>query len=646
MRRARKLRDAQRPIPAMLPAPMAMSLTTTGPRLLRPLLIALAVVGTAAACAIAFYQPVRMYYAGLMRVNDYGIYTNFLWNSAHGELFRYLVNMSYLEVHLSYTLLLLAPLFRVWDHPFLLTFLQSALLAGGTGIMALLARRQGLGLLPASGLLLLFAGYPMIQRVVLCDFHGVCLYFVLIPWLYHAARYRRRLAWLPLLLILGLREEAGLAVAPMLAWIAARDRWRAGWIMAAAAVGYTAFACLFLYEYLHGFSLAEMPRRGHYFDPSASLASHDLDGLWRRAQAIFWLYLPGLPWLRRGRAALPILLFPLLALLPLLFSLDPRVHGLAVQYPAIVQVSVWMGLLEALRGEAPLAPRRAMAIQATLLGVVAFATGVLGTGVERDRYAGWRPDPEGVHAEWVAGLIPRDGRLLTTSAICGYCANRRDLYVLPRSGPPPEHVDHIFVHLSDLAEARELQPYLQDDAFGVRYFDFEYVILSRGASHEQTPFVRDLVRHPDRILMCYRMQPRSAENVPDPQCGWARYWPGLAQASPTNAFAAGLSVKLPAGRYLVCVRYRTDPQEVILPAAKRGVLELHLDADRDTVVAQPLEPGPGSGDYFEMVYALDLPEPAKVKPVALGGAARLWLDTIAFVERPAELPARPRPDGP
>ena len=627
----------------MLAALMSHAPATPPPRVLKPLLAALALCGLAAALLVAFYEPVRMYYAGLMRVNDYGIYTNFLWNSAHGELFRYLVTMSYLQVHLSYTLLLLAPLFRLWDHPFLLTFLQSAMLAGGTGIMALLVRRQGLGLLPGSALLLLFAGYPMIQQVVLCDFHGVCLYFVLIPWLYHAARYQRRLAWLPLVLVLGLREDAGLTVAPMLAWIAARDRWRTGWVLAAAAAGYTAFACLFLYEHLHGFSLAEMPRRGHYFDPSASLASHDFDGLLRRAQALFWLYLPALPWLRRGRAALPIFLFPILALLPLLLSLDPRVHGLAVQYPAIVQVLVWMGILEALRSEAPLTPPRALALQSLLLGIVAAATAALGTGVTRHPYAGWKPDPAGVHAEWVASLIPRDGRLLTTSSICGYCANRRDLYVLPRSGPPPEHVDHVFAHLTDLADARELQPFLEDDAFGVRYFDFEYVILSRGAEHEQTPFVRDLVRHPDRILMFYRMPPKSAQTVPDPQCGWARHWPGLEHAFPTNVFAAGLSVKLPAGRYLACVRYRTDPREVTLPAAKRGAIELHVFSEGEKVIALPLEPGPGSGDYFEMVCALDLPAPAKVKPVALGGAARLWLDNIAFVERqePAEKePAR------
>ena len=73
-------------------------------------LIALAALGTLLALAVACWAPLCMYHAGRMRVNDYGIYTNALWNTAFGEPFRYLVHQSYLAVHLSFTLALLAPL--------------------------------------------------------------------------------------------------------------------------------------------------------------------------------------------------------------------------------------------------------------------------------------------------------------------------------------------------------------------------------------------------------------------------------------------------------------------------------------------------------------------------------------------------------
>jgi uncharacterized membrane protein len=69
---------------------------------------------------------------GKMALHDYGIYFNMLWNTAHGDWFTYLTDQSYLRTHLSFSLVLLAPLFRLWDDPLLLTVIQwCCLLIGG-----------------------------------------------------------------------------------------------------------------------------------------------------------------------------------------------------------------------------------------------------------------------------------------------------------------------------------------------------------------------------------------------------------------------------------------------------------------------------------------------------------------------------------
>ena len=608
--------------------------------LTRRALTLLAGVGVLLALAIAVWAPLCMYYAGRMRVNDYGIYTNFIWNSAHGLPFRYLMDHSYLAVHLSFTLALLAPLVWLFDHPYLLAAVQSATLAGGVGIMALLLRRARIDPLPGSGLLLLFAGYPLIQQVVLCDFHGVCLYFILLPALYYTACYRRGLAWLPLVLILGLREDAGLTALPLLAWLAHRDRWKGGWWLAAAAALYTTLACTVLYEWINEVDLTGVPRRGHYFDLNGILDSFDADGLVRRAKALGWLFLPGLPWLLRGRAGLPILLFPALALLPLLFSLDGRVHGLAVQYPAIVQVGVWLGIVDALRREGPLSAPRAAARQLYFLAVVLGTTAVFGVGYADDRTIGWHRNPEGRHAEQVALRIPRSGTLLTTSSLCGYCANRRDLQVHLRSPGEPATVDHLFVRVTDLAESDSLRRFLDDPAFGVAYFDFTLALLSRGAPTDTLHLVRSAARHPGRGLPFFRTLTQQAHNAYDPDCGWARVWPG-APSGQTGVVAAGRAVHLPAGRHLAFIRYRTDPAQAHADVTDRGRIELHPRGLEPLVIARDLDVGPTSGAFFVLAFPFELPVATRVQPKVLGGVVRLWLDQIAFLPADEAQPAPP-----
>ena len=93
-------------------------------RALHRALTAAAAALCAAAAAALLYSAYCAFSWGKFPLYDYVIYTNMLWNSGHGRLFRMLVDQSYLRVHLSFTLALIGPLFRIWDHPFLPALVQ------------------------------------------------------------------------------------------------------------------------------------------------------------------------------------------------------------------------------------------------------------------------------------------------------------------------------------------------------------------------------------------------------------------------------------------------------------------------------------------------------------------------------------------
>lgn len=187
---------------------------------------------------------------------DYGRYVNTIWNCAHGHPFRLLTELSYLNTHLSFSLYLLAPVFWLWDDPFALWIGGWFYVLIGCGIMTRAMLRAGVPAVLAAAFLLCYLLNPFTQTVLLAEFHGVNLYLLLFPWLYYCLCFQRRLAWLPLLLVWGVREEAAFLAVPMLLYFAFRDHWRTGHILAACSGLYGLLACTALFQWINGFSLA------------------------------------------------------------------------------------------------------------------------------------------------------------------------------------------------------------------------------------------------------------------------------------------------------------------------------------------------------------------------------------------------------
>ena len=423
-------------------------------------------------------------------IDDYGVYTNWIWNSGHGAPFKFLVDGNYLTTHLSFTLLLLAPLFWAWDHMALLMVVQWALpLIGGTIVFAT-ATRLGIALPLRAALAALFVVYPYAQSPVLYTFHGVCLYFLLVPWVYHCLRFSRRWVWLPWLLMLGVREDAGLLILPMLLYFAIAHRDRLAQLLSLLTVVYSLVAIYVLFPAIVGKSLAK--RRKLEMNPNRLKQSLDATGLLRRAVALFWLVLPAIPLLRRRWR--PILIFPAAGTAILMLSWWDVRHGLTSHYSAYVFPFFVMGVLEAVAGveeyRAAAGAASPLRLAGWIMGAVVFAHFTLGRFPSEyfrtARRLDLTCDPAMSSAFEAAKLIPRTGLLIADKRLFSRVANRADIAALEgqKFGRPVKDADSVFLMRTEPGGEELYQRLSADGDFAARFVDERFAVFVRTAARK------------------------------------------------------------------------------------------------------------------------------------------------------------------
>jgi uncharacterized membrane protein len=576
---------------------------------------------------------------------DYGIYTNMIWNCGHGNPFRVLMDGSYLRAHLSFTLALLGPLFRVWDHPFLLSFVQWCMQVAGALIVWRTARRRGVSPELAAAILLFYVGYPFTQTVLLCEFHGVSLYMVLIPWLYYCLCFRKPFAWVPLLLVLGAREDAFLAVVPMLFYFALKDRCRLSLAMLLVSIGYAVLATTVLYEAINGVSLFRA--RGGWMPGSASQAvsGGSAEG---RLRALLWVVLPILPFMRRGRISIPALVtVPLAAAM---LSRSSYQHSLRVHYPAAVMACMVVAMVEAAappRRAAQSAHGRRAFVMAVYLLVVTLVShrdrGFLPWGGMNElAYSRWNPAASA--AVRAARSVPPDGALICEDRMTPFCANRSKMITWKRYRPKRHRYDFIFMRMPEFFRGRraEHRQRLMSGEFGVRYFDGVYVVLERGAGTQRNDKVVQCMRRMASTLRYARTHRFAGDGVLEADCRQVRHWDGNGAAAPAIV-AFGRSVGLPAGRYRATVMLRARAPRKDLGHGW-GLLAFHpLNQDRPLVQAEVDHVDSPDGSYRRQVIDFTLCESTRVEPRATAGDAELWLDEVLFEKLVATNPPRYEP---
>lgn len=426
---------------------------------------------------------------------DYAKYTNALWNAGRGDGFRMLVDGNYLTTHLSFSLALVGAAFRLWDHPFLLAVAQWVQFAAGAGILAWSARRRGVPAADAAAIALFFCAYPFAQAALLSEYHGVSSYFLLLPWLFHALRFSPRTAWLPLVLLLGVREDAFVVALPVLVLGGWGTDGRRHWCLAAASLLYGLLALFVIYPALAGGSLAST-RGGGLTTLRDVLASFGDARLAGHLRAAILTVLPLLAYAGRGRAR-ALLAMPALPFLVAQCSGFPRQQALQNHYATAVHVCVALGLVLAAtprtRGSlalasdpapaapAPRVPWRALAL--TALVVAAHRAEGFLPGARR-HYREYRTmNPAGLATLAAARQIPASGLLLTSERLDPFCANRRDLLIWRTYDPSRHQPDLIFETVPNIPRALNgsVLAELRAGVWGVRFHDGKHLILERGA---------------------------------------------------------------------------------------------------------------------------------------------------------------------
>lgn len=416
-------------------------------------------------------------------IYDYGVYTNMIYNTGRGDWFRFLVDRNYLHVHLSFSLALLGPLFRVWDSPLVLMVAQWAAFCGGCLCVLLACRRHGLSRVVILAVLVVYTLWPFTQSVLLSSFHGVSMYLLLVPWLYYAGSFSRHWTPLPLALLLGLREDAFLLALPILLYVAARDRWTAGYVYAGAAVAYGLVAIYGLYPWITGRALAEV--RATEVGGARLLAVFTPEGFRARRWALLFVVLPLLPLVRRGAWRAGVI-----ALLPVAVSMASgfeRQYQLRNHYPAAVMAGLVVGVVAALGSSA--AERRPglwhhpVVLAGLLLATTLWAHhahGFLVFGARFHPRVGF-PDPTGARILAVAAQIPKEGILLVPDGLGGAFGNRPDLLGWRQYDPARHDVRLVFCDRKATRDGPDpgCRRLLADGRFRTRYADDLYLVLEK-----------------------------------------------------------------------------------------------------------------------------------------------------------------------
>lgn len=418
---------------------------------------------------------------------DHGIYTNALWNAGHGNGFRYLVDHNYLTTHLSFSLALVGLLFHVWDSTLLLMAVQWLAFCGGGLCLFLSCRRHRLPHVVTAAVLFFHAFWPLTQSVLLSSFHGIAMIFLLLPWLYHTCSFSRRWAPLPLALLLGLREDAFVYALPILLYVAIRERWQAGYVLAGLSLAYGLAAIFLIYPAVSGMTLLQ--RRHSVLAPGLALSCFSRRELRKRLHRRLLLVVAPLPLLFR-RGAWRFVLLTLVPVAVVFASGSLCQNRLNYHYPAPVMAAMTTGLVEALgRGPGPgRADRRRGPRPLAFAGALACLTlaahradGFFWFGRRFDaRYT--RPDPSGRLILRAARQIPKEGLLVMPNELGGVGANRRDFLTWKYYDPARHRIDLVFCTSRDFRGERGAihRRLLEEEGFGVRYADGHYMILQRG----------------------------------------------------------------------------------------------------------------------------------------------------------------------
>jgi len=481
------------------------------------------------------------------------------------------------------------------------------------------------------------------QWAVFSQFHGVSLLLGFVPWLYYCLCFSRKWVWLPLLCILGLREDGFIPILPMLFYFGFRkeDPWRPARYWALAALVYGVLALTMLFPWMTGESIWSRRSQEIPQDPSVYV-----DLLRDVGDRIITLACVALPLLAvAGRRMWPALLLPAAAFLQANLSLVEGQYLMRRQYGAAFTATLACGLLEVLAWRRRNRPESAAwnwIRSASLVAALVIAhllNGLLPGGPHWiSKYS--RPSRDGMALLQVQKILPKQGVLATSDPLSAFCANRRDVVLWNPQGWRLDFNDHtsrVDWVLFDVKAIRGglgegVLDWVSNGVFGVVSHEGDFALLRRTAPTGMNARVMaavDAARFRIDIP-----ETRSYGGVTLIRDGrpWL-YWEGNGNRAPITLSYGGFRVLEP-GRYQACFLYAaaTPRRTVKGHWGWFGVHPLNQDV---TFVESRVVPVPVP--YTEprvQRLVFEIREKTKVELRVTGGDAPLWVASGWFERLP------------
>ncbi len=562
---------------------------------------------------------------------DFCKYTNMIWNCGHGAPFKVLTDMSYLSTHLSFTLALLGPVFLIFHHPFTLSVIQLFFAIGGAIILWTIGRKDHLPDIITATVIFAFIANPYTQSVLLSEFHGVAIYFLLIPWLYYCLRFRKSFVWLPIVLVCGVREDAAFILIPILLFFAVKDRWRIGYLWAILSLIYGIFACTVLFEWINHASLVS---RRASVTPVKLWARFTRAPLANHVNPLLRSLLPTMAVLPYGWLAVPV--FLLVPVLQAFFSPYLPQYTLSFHYPAAIQaflaIAIMHGLSVTWHKVSTTGRQYISGIQAGFLIIITVLLylffGYLSGGRQYNKYYK-SPRLYGVATLNAVKHLPPEGVLLCHRRMAAMCAARSDIITWQLFDSERYRPDVIFLKLNELrgGATKELETYLTNQTFGVTFFDGENIILERGKSG--TIPAKVVLRARDNWSNTIPLAFTSGDDKKDilgKEFYIVRFWHGSKIAKPTLVY--GKAVELPPGNYIADFYLKTNGGS----PDNSGIISLHPLGKKETINSVPIKLIPDNKIHKQRV-PFTINKTIKVEPRITGGSAELWLAKVVFEKK-------------
>ncbi len=209
---------------------------------------------------LSFYLTGR-HDAFLTNAEDFGIMTQAIWNTAHGQMLHQTIcNIIFdtncystngivrLAIHFEPILFPISLLFLIWPDPKMLLILQTLVVASGAFPAFWLARLRLRNELAGVAIALLYLLYPAQQQATVFDFHAVTFTASLLFFMLYFM-YTRRTVWLFVFAILAMtcKEEIPLVVVMFGLWsVIFQRRWRSGFGLVVLGLAWFGLALLII----------------------------------------------------------------------------------------------------------------------------------------------------------------------------------------------------------------------------------------------------------------------------------------------------------------------------------------------------------------------------------------------------------------